>query len=119
MPRNELLASDRTRIIALWQEELSRHQIANSPQRTTSHCTSTKISIPENWARGHQGWLFPQWWNMLFSDVSRFGLVGDDYRERVWRERGGQKRVESAIGVAPYRGGMQMFWAGIRFNGRT
>nr|CAH7733055.1 unnamed protein product [Callosobruchus chinensis] len=29
MPRNELSAFDRTRIIALWQEGLSRHQIAN------------------------------------------------------------------------------------------
>ena len=29
MPRNELSAFDRTLIIALWQEGLSRHQIAN------------------------------------------------------------------------------------------
>nr|CAH7765556.1 unnamed protein product [Callosobruchus chinensis] len=29
MPRNELSAFDRARIIALWQEGLSRHQIAN------------------------------------------------------------------------------------------
>nr|CAH7769340.1 unnamed protein product [Callosobruchus chinensis] len=29
MPRNELFAFDRTLIIALWQEGLSRHQIAN------------------------------------------------------------------------------------------
>nr|CAH7747251.1 unnamed protein product [Callosobruchus chinensis] len=29
MPRNELSAFDRTRIIALWQKGLSRHQIAN------------------------------------------------------------------------------------------
>nr|CAH7723236.1 unnamed protein product [Callosobruchus chinensis] len=29
MPRNELYAFDRTRIIALWQEGLSGHQIAN------------------------------------------------------------------------------------------
>nr|CAH7737761.1 unnamed protein product [Callosobruchus chinensis] len=29
MPRNELSAFDRTQIIALWQENLSRHQIAN------------------------------------------------------------------------------------------
>nr|CAH7732083.1 unnamed protein product [Callosobruchus chinensis] len=52
-------------------------------------------------------------------DESRLGLVSDDYRERVWRERGGQNRLATAIGVAPYRGGTQMFWGGIRFNGRT
>nr|CAH7749546.1 unnamed protein product [Callosobruchus chinensis] len=43
--------------------------------------------------------------NVLFSDESRFGLVSDDCRERVWRERGGQNRLATAIGVAPYRDG--------------
>nr|CAH7754046.1 unnamed protein product [Callosobruchus chinensis] len=36
MPRNELSAFDRTRIIALWQEGLSRHQIANRLRSTVS-----------------------------------------------------------------------------------
>nr|CAH7760933.1 unnamed protein product [Callosobruchus chinensis] len=70
------------------------------------------------WARAHQDWLLPQWRNVLFSDDSRFGLVSDGYRERVWRERGGQNRLATAIGVAPYRGGAQTFWGGIKFNGR-
>nr|CAH7749294.1 unnamed protein product [Callosobruchus chinensis] len=38
------------------------------------------------WARAHQDWLLLQWRNVLFSDECRFGLVIDDYRERVWRE---------------------------------
>nr|CAH7737110.1 unnamed protein product [Callosobruchus chinensis] len=46
--------------------------------------------------------------NVLFSDESRFDLVSDDYQERVWREIGGQNRLATAIGVAPYRGGTQM-----------
>nr|CAH7764475.1 unnamed protein product [Callosobruchus chinensis] len=71
------------------------------------------------WARAHQDWLLPQWRNVLFSDESRFGLVSDDYRERVWRKRGGQNRLATAIGVAAYRGEMQMFWGSIRFDGRT
>nr|CAH7747639.1 unnamed protein product [Callosobruchus chinensis] len=69
------------------------------------------------WTRAHQDWLLPQWKNVLLSDESRCGLVSDDYRERVWRERG-QNRLATAIGVAPSRGGTQMFWGGIRFNGR-
>lgn len=204
MPRNELSAFDRTRIIALWQEGLSRHQIANrlnfvrstvsrtirryeetgevnSRPRTGRPTVSTRredryiaqlarrersVTVPVlrsqfqrtfnrvistatirrrvlasglrrrrplrvplltarhrtarlQWARAHQHWLLPQWRNVLFSDESRFGLVSDDYRERVWRETGGQNRLATAIGVAPYRGGTQMFWGGIRFNGRT
>nr|CAH7760085.1 unnamed protein product [Callosobruchus chinensis] len=204
MPRNELSAFDRIRTIALWQEGLSRHQIANRPnvvrpavsrtirryedtgevnsrprtgrptvstrredgyitrlacrersaavavlrsqfQRTFSRVIST-ATIPRRvlasglrfirplrvpllaarhrtarlqWARAHQDWLLPQWRNVLFSDESRFGLVSDDYRERVWRERGEQNRLATAIGVAPCRGGTQMFWGGIRNNGRT
>nr|CAH7714314.1 unnamed protein product [Callosobruchus chinensis] len=39
------------------------------------------------WARAHQDWLLTQWRNVLFSDESRFGLVSDDYQERVWSER--------------------------------
>nr|CAH7766341.1 unnamed protein product [Callosobruchus chinensis] len=65
------------------------------------------------WARAHQDW------RMLFSDESRFRLVSDDYRERIWRERGGQNRLATVIGVTPYRGGTQMFWGGIRFNAKT
>nr|CAH7742197.1 unnamed protein product [Callosobruchus chinensis] len=42
-------------------------------------------------------WLLPQWRNVLYSDESRFGLVSDDYRERVWRRRGGQNRLATAI----------------------
>nr|CAH7754409.1 unnamed protein product [Callosobruchus chinensis] len=44
------------------------------------------------WARAHRDWLLPQWRNVLFSDESRFGVVSG--------------------------GGTQMFWGGIRFNGR-
>nr|CAH7721354.1 unnamed protein product [Callosobruchus chinensis] len=203
MPRNELSAFDRTRInYCLWQEGLSRHQIANrlnnvrstvsrtirryeetgevnSRLRTGRPTVSTRrdgryiaqlarrersvtvlrsqyqrtfnwvISTATNrrrvlasglrcrrplrvpllttryrtarlqWARAHQDWLLPQWRNVLFSDESRFELGSDDYRERVWRERGGQNRLATAIGFAPYRGGTQIFWGGIRFNGRT
>nr|CAH7749014.1 unnamed protein product [Callosobruchus chinensis] len=79
------------------------------------NCSSPYARL--QWARAHQDWLLPQWRNVLSSDESRFGLVSGDYRKRVWRERGGQNRL--AIGVAPYRGGTQMFWGGIRFNGRT
>nr|CAH7760003.1 unnamed protein product [Callosobruchus chinensis] len=49
------------------------------------------------WAGAHHDWLLPQRRNVLFSDESRFGLVSNDYRERVWRERGGQNRLATAI----------------------
>nr|CAH7742062.1 unnamed protein product [Callosobruchus chinensis] len=160
MLRNELSAFDSTRIIALWQEGLSRHQIANrlnvvrstvsrtirryqetgevnSRPRTGRPTVSTRredryiaqlacrersVTVPVlrtqfqrtfnrvistatirrrvlalglrcrrplrvplltarhrtarlQWARAHQGWLLPQWRNVLFSDEYRFGLA--------------------------------------------
>nr|CAH7750529.1 unnamed protein product [Callosobruchus chinensis] len=204
MPKNGLSAFDRARIIALWQEGLSRHQIANrlnvvrstvsrtirryeetgevnSKPRTGRPTVSARredryiaqlarrersVTVPVirsqfqrtfnrvistvtirrrvlasglrcrrplrvllltarhrtarlQWARAHQDWLLLQWRNVFFSDESRFGLVSDDYGKRLWRERGGQNRLATAIGVAPYRGATQTFWGGIRFNGRT
>nr|CAH7721710.1 unnamed protein product [Callosobruchus chinensis] len=121
MPRNEFYAFDRTRIIALWQEGLSHHQIVN--RRTFNWVISTAtirrrvlasglrcrrpLRVPLltarhrtarlQWARAHQDWLLPQWRNVHFSDESRFGLVSDDYRERVWRERGGENILATAI----------------------
>nr|CAH7716234.1 unnamed protein product [Callosobruchus chinensis] len=116
MPGNESSAFDRTRIIALWQEGLSCHQIANRLNvRRFTRVISTEtirrrvlasglrcrrpLRVPLltarhrtarlQWARAHQDGLLPQWRNVFFSDESRFGLVGDDYRERVCRERGG------------------------------
>nr|CAH7760548.1 unnamed protein product [Callosobruchus chinensis] len=64
------------------------------PLLAARHCTARL-----QWARAHQGWLLPQWRNVPFSDKSRFGLVSDDYRERAWRERGGQNRLATAIGI--------------------
>nr|CAH7759935.1 unnamed protein product [Callosobruchus chinensis] len=160
MPRNELSAFDRTRIIVLWQEGLSGHQIPNRPNVVRSTVSRTvrryeetgevnskprtgrptvgtrredryiaelarrerSVTVPVlrfqfqrtfnrvisiatirrrilalglrcrrplrvplltarhrtarlQWARAHQGWLLPQWRNVLFSDESRFGLV--------------------------------------------
>nr|CAH7732621.1 unnamed protein product [Callosobruchus chinensis] len=182
MPRNELSAFHRTRIIALWQQGLSRHQIANrlnivrstvsrtirryeetgevnSKPRTGRPTVSTRredryiaqlvrrersVTVPVlrsqfqrtfnrvistaticrrvlasglrcrrplrvslltarhrtarlQWARAHQDWLLPQWRNVLFSDESWFGLVSDDYRQKVWRQN-----IISAI-VQPLR----------------
>nr|CAH7722015.1 unnamed protein product [Callosobruchus chinensis] len=56
--------------------------------------SAASIATVREWARAHQDLLLPQWRNVLFSDESRFGLVSDDYRERVWRERGGQNLID-------------------------
>lgn len=71
------------------------------------------------WAREHQNWLLPQWRNVLFTDETRIGLFSDDYRQRVWREAGQRNRLNTALEVAPYQGGTEMFWGGIMYNGRT
>lgn len=71
------------------------------------------------WGHDHQNWLLPQWSNVLFSDETRIGLVSDDRRSRVWRERGAQQRLALAREVVPYEGGSVMFWGGIMYGRRT
>ena len=71
------------------------------------------------WAREHQAWLLPQWRYVVFTDETRIGLISDDYRQRVWREVGRHHRLNTALEVAPYQGGSEMFWGGIFYNGRT
>nr|CAH7767185.1 unnamed protein product [Callosobruchus chinensis] len=51
------------------------------------------------WAGAHHDWLLPQWRKVLFSDESRFELVSGDYQERIWKERSGQKRLATVIGI--------------------
>nr|CAH7743161.1 unnamed protein product [Callosobruchus chinensis] len=86
-------ATIRRRVLA---SELRCRRPLRVPLLTARHRTARL-----QWARAHQDWLLPQWKNVLFLDDSRFVLVSDDYRERVWRERGGQNRLATAIGAAP------------------
>nr|CAH7760128.1 unnamed protein product [Callosobruchus chinensis] len=37
--------------------------------------TARRRTARLQWARAHQGWLLPQWTNVLFSDESMFGLI--------------------------------------------
>nr|CAH7713528.1 unnamed protein product [Callosobruchus chinensis] len=64
------------------KERLRHRRPLRVPLLTARHHTARL-----QWAKAHHDWLLPQWRNVLFSDESRFGLVSDDYRERVWRER--------------------------------
>lgn len=68
------------------------------------------IAARLDWARDHRGWLLAQWRNVLFSDESRFGLVSDSRRSRVWRGPGRLERLAVPQEVVPYQGGTVMFW---------
>nr|CAH7723895.1 unnamed protein product [Callosobruchus chinensis] len=61
------------------------------PRKLSRECPKrSETVIAQIWARAHQDGLLPQRRNVFFSDESRFGLVSDYYRERVWRQKGGQ-----------------------------
>lgn len=71
------------------------------------------------WARAHEHWLLPEWSNCLFSDETRFALVPDNYRLRVWRVPGRPSRLRYPSQRAQQHGGSIMFWAGIMHGTRT
>lgn len=77
------------------------------------------IAARLQWAQEHTNWYLAQWRNVLFSDETRFGLVSDSRRQRVWRGPGRQERLSFAREVVPYQGGSVMFWGGIMHGRRT
>lgn len=52
-----------------------------------------------------------QW--VLISDETRIGLMSDDYRQRIWRVSGHQKRLSFARVIAPFEEGTILIWSGI------
>nr|CAH7768060.1 unnamed protein product [Callosobruchus chinensis] len=66
-------------------------------RRTTTETERQRASPRESVGKSSSRLVIATVKEVLFSDESRFGLVSDDYRERVWRERGGQNRLATAI----------------------
>lgn len=72
-----------------------------------------------DFCRRHERWTRQQWANVLFSDESRFSLVHNDGRMRVWR-RPGERFVDANVReVVPFGGGSIMVWGGFSLHHRT
>lgn len=70
------------------------------------------------WAQEHQDWQ-QEWRTTLFTDESRFGLMSDSRRIRIWTNRQTPRNARFIQKVAPFKGGTIMVWGGICYNGRT
>lgn len=71
------------------------------------------------WCTAHMRWTRAQWRHVLFTDESRFCVVPDDGRERVWRRPGEELEPNAVHEVVPYGGGSVMVWGGISRHHRT
>lgn len=70
------------------------------------------------WAQQHRDWQ-QEWRTTLFTDESRFGLMSDSRRIRIWTRRQTPRTARFIQKVAPFKGGTIMVWGGICYNGRT
>ncbi|XP_030762201.1 uncharacterized protein LOC115887017 [Sitophilus oryzae] len=127
MAGHKISAFDRARFIALHEEGLSRHQIAdrlNLVRSIVSRIIQRYMDTGNVRSRPRLGRprITTERQNRYlaqFARRNRIGLISDDYRQRVWREAGRQHRLNTALAVAPYQGGTEMFWGGIMYNRRT
>ncbi|GFT60858.1 transposable element Tcb1 transposase [Trichonephila clavipes] len=59
------------------------------------------------------------WGYVIFTDESRFALVSDDKRIRIWRKQGTRNQPQNITEHHAFRVGSIMAWAGISLGYRT
>jgi transposase len=62
------------------------------------------------WARAHRTWTAEDFSTVVFTDESRFCLVNDDRRVRVWRQKGTRHDAKNVVGTLQGGGGGVMVW---------
>lgn len=68
-------------------------------------------------AKEHINWTVEQWRNVLFSDESKFNLVGSDGIIHVRRPRGKRLQKEFCVKTVKHGGGHVMVWGCFSANG--
>ena len=87
---------------------------ANGPKLERHHRTARRI-----YAREHLEWTVEDWYNVMFSDESKFMLYTHDGRAKVYR-RPGERFMQACIEEkVAYGGGSVLAWAGISAESRT
>ena len=71
------------------------------------------------WARRHIRFTMADWANVLFVDVTRILLRGNDGRARVYRARGERFNENCVVETEPFGGGSIMMFAGISMHTKT
>ncbi|GFV97116.1 HTH_Tnp_Tc3_2 domain-containing protein [Trichonephila clavipes] len=69
--------------------------------------------------REHGNWTVSDWYNVKFTEESRFALKPDDKRIRIWRKQGTRNQPQNITKHHAFRGGSIMVWAGISLGYRT
>ncbi|GFV40177.1 transposable element Tcb2 transposase [Trichonephila clavipes] len=81
--------------------------------------TPTYRRLRLEWNRARGNWTAVGWSQVIFSDESKFSVISDNNRVRVWRPRG--ERLNPAFGLhrhtAPTAG--VMVWGAIAYNTRS
>lgn len=69
------------------------------------------------WARVHRKWSMCRWWSVVFSDESKFNLIGSDGMDYCWRRPGEALAPQNTTKVVKHGGGHVMVWGCLTRNG--
>jgi hypothetical protein len=69
------------------------------------------------WGQVHSPWLEEAWKKIIFSDESKFNLIGSDGRQWVWRHNGEALDPRYTKKTVKYGGGSVMVWGCITAYG--
>ncbi len=70
-----------------------------------------------SWAKTHRKWGMKQWWRVVFSDESKFNLIGSDGVEYCWRRPGEALDPRNMVKRVKHGGGHVMVWGCILRQG--
>lgn len=69
------------------------------------------------WARNHEAWTTDDWRNVLWTDESKFELIGSKRRVFVRRSAGEKMLPECVVPTVKHGGGSVMVWGCFSANG--
>ena len=89
----------------LKQERFLSRSPARKPRLTATHMVRRRL-----WARLHRDWTLDKWSNVMWSDESRFTVVGNDGGARVIRRDGERYQPCHVITTQKFGKGSVMVW---------
>ncbi|GFW08353.1 transposable element Tcb2 transposase [Trichonephila clavipes] len=81
--------------------------------------TPTHRRLRLEWCHARGNWIAAEWNQVVFSDESRFPLISDDNRVRVWRPHG--ELLNPPFALHPYTAPIAVVrvWGAIAYNARS
>ncbi|GFX40087.1 transposable element Tcb2 transposase [Trichonephila clavipes] len=95
-----------------------RHIVRNARVQPTASSAAIQAQVAPSWFHARGNWSAAEWYQVDFSDESRFNLSSDDNRVRVWRPH--RERLNPAFALQRHTASTAgVVWGAIAYNTRS